>query len=535
MSRCIIDCMFYCSASSWSPSDSGSPRYGRGGSQEDLRFSPHDTQRRVPPTNHLEYHEREFDRDGFSEHGGRCEDRGSGKPYPFHLNPLSLRGDERRASRRHPLEHDPGRSSPSGGRHEDFVMRRAVVSDGYLKRNDTWRDPRLHRNGGEALRLLQPVNSVQIMDEHSYCQRKTLWRSELDPLTKSSEKIVPTPQQVNGSCFLSIAPKGPQSRRPLSTELSLIQKPAVDCKQTSEIQPKSASSPVSPDIKGWAGMPEVKEMETPPHSTPVKSEGCLPVESLTFGQYLSREGLPKETRPFSLLPEENRVCDFTLDLDTESESEDELHLLEESSLVVSLPNSRLAVPKEGVASLSSKHAPELRVKLEKGSEDSLPSTSGTLKLMLKQFPSNQIRLRNGRVLPPSTLAIYASRKGPRGDQDSSPSPSPEEEGGNESLLVSSDFEDVMEYREEEEKEEDPPESDDSSFEAPISAPSADGRSGNPGTGKRSLRRGKRKRRKTKFLVSCGAFVASIPGYVIPLKMGCYCSITLCYYWDMSVK
>ena len=110
---------------------------------------------------------------------------------------------------------------------------------------------------------------------------------------------------------------------------------------------------------------------------------------------------------------------FELDLDTEPESSDEESEedVDDGCLVVSYQLND--VPDGGVQQSSKWFITPTgnnKIKISKISTTDVsvkeelceqPNTATQIK-----FPSNRIQLRNGRVLPPSTLAFYASRKGP---------------------------------------------------------------------------------------------------------------------------
>ena len=127
-----------------------------------------------------------------------------------------------------------------------------------------------------------------------------------------------------------------------------------------------------------------------------------------------------ESRPHS-----PAVCieGFELDLDTEPEnSDDDLEdEVEDGRLVVSYPSSQLDVPDGGAQ--GQKHSKwsviptgSIRIKLSKVPTGEVCSTNFVKEepeqSTKAKLPTNRIQLRNGRLLPPSSLAFYASHKGP---------------------------------------------------------------------------------------------------------------------------
>jgi len=127
-------------------------------------------------------------------------------------------------------------------------------------------------------------------------------------------------------------------------------------------------------------------------------------------------------------PHSSRICieGFELDLDTEPESCDDDMEDEDERLVVSYPSSQLDVPDGGGGVQGQKHSKwsvtktavhgSIRLKLSKVPTGDVSLTfvkeEPEMKSPKMKFPTNRIQLRNGRLLPPSSLAIYACQKGP---------------------------------------------------------------------------------------------------------------------------
>ncbi len=424
-----------------------------------------------------------------------------------------MRMEERRAPMRHPLERERGRASPDWvcGRNELPLVRRATGSDEFPDRTEARRDPRLYRKGEEDHSLQAPVavNPVQIMDEHAYCQRKTLWSSELEPQKSLPEKKTPVSRsELRASCFLSFASRGRQRKPLVAGGNRASQQSAMESqKPTSEVPPKRPASLVPAHTKvSVPAHPEVKkETESPAHSTPEKAESLEAVDTPPPSR-----GGRHATRVPSLSFDDNLnvyLDNFTLDLDTDSDSSEDESFGEDSCLVVSLPSS--LVLRDSLAGLGSSHNPgqgaqsDNHDRMAEDPMSPLGSACGSLKLRLKQYPSNRIRLRNGRVLPPSTLAIYASRKGQQGEaEEGSPSSTTADENDSRELeqLEGSDMESLGDGGDGD-WENGHLESDESSFEIPDSASTTPDKTDNPGNWTQPTRRGKRRRRKTNFFVS----------------------------------
>ena len=151
------------------------------------------------------------------------------------------------------------------------------------------------------------------------------------------------------------------------------------------------------------------------------------VSHCQVGQVLDRDVLQVENDSTPSKGEDNtsagshqhstEVCieGFELDLDTEPESSDEESEedLDDGCLVVSyqlndVPDGGVQQPSKWFITPTGTN----KIKISKISADVKEELCEQANKPTQiKFPSNRIQLRNGRVLPPSTLAFYASRKG----------------------------------------------------------------------------------------------------------------------------
>lgn len=331
--------------------------------------------------------------------------------------------------RENPFPHGP-RSifRHSEGRLDRNAMRRS----GSLESIEI-KDPRVNRKVN-TLPSSSPVSgSNQILREHSYC-RRPVDGSVLEPI---SDKNVPCLQQHATSCFLTHIPKSvPQQKLPPPTtgptaknETSLVtanNKDAVAGKETNlptagEKRAIEDKSPVKDNSKQYINKGSI-ELQGDLKGVENKDEK----ESQVVQGRVKRvsDGEIFESYSESLLHPEVSLEGFVLDLDTEPDtSEEEAAASPDSAAAIASAQWGQGDHWSGISTGSG----ELHIsKLLQGAD---VKDEGSLKISLRQFPSNQIRLRNGRVLPSSTLAIYATRKGappmsPSSSRDSTPETDP---------------------------------------------------------------------------------------------------------------
>ena len=466
----------------------------------------------------------------------------SGNEETSYYMPPGSRNEERRYPLRYKLQQN---------QLTDNSMRKAY---GYQRKDgfglESIRDPRLHRKAG-----IQPAPQLAlIFKEHSYCKRNALACSELEPVP---EKSTPNLQQPSESCFLTtMAPVQAQRRKVAAITRKDEVAPPVgkgSGKSLAKLnETKVVPSSNAPSIPNETTAKVIQGPSKPSENKIVQSKSISNTRSVQNGIVPKEESVPEDdksklgdkivrtdedkvnrikTAPvfpnrvrslpltpssditFRHLSQRISLDGFELDLDTEPEtSEDEAMKVEGGSLVVSLSSSHLEMPEGQQPNLWSVTATgSSKIRLSKLSSDAVAAAS--LKLSLKQFASNRIKLRNGRLLPSSTLAIYASRKSRQHSE------------------LSDDGRDM--------KDEEPRYSDDSSGEVSPeeldmqsagnpSVPDNPGIPGNPGRGgKRVSLRRKRGRRGLRFIVSscnsyfqCGMFyISCVPLLTYSIMVG----------------
>ena len=457
-------------ASSWSPTidcpDAGSPRHQRmppppedTPTKRGSLHSPKDYRERVQYQDHDHYSRdvksspREFP-EGERVHGFA----GMPQKRDFPQGPSLPRPDERRGTTRHQLGMERG-----GGksRYEGYPSHRSSSLDSPVSERAEYamRDPRLHRSKGGGSSMAYRVS--QILFEHSYCKR--IAGSELEPISGKTE---PDLQQHAASCYLSILPTSGSRSMQRPTPSSSTPKSACT---TSTVTPSSAPQPVAVTLTSIlkpvpstttvhkpapAPTAPVQDESTPPPSKKVEnvpkeersqtdsgSVKCDEIVPSSSGLHRRHEDMSPVFDPVNVRPNQLRMVKlsekkevenvdtpqsprpslvgFELDLDTEPDSsEDESTMHVDGPLIVSFPHFDR---QWSVTTLES----GMRIKFSRMNQPCEAEEDGgqarAVKMKLKQFPGNRIQLRNGRVLPPSTLAIYASRKGP-GQKDSLTTP-----------------------------------------------------------------------------------------------------------------
>ena len=303
-------------------------------------------------------------------------------------------------------------------------------------RTDSMRDPRLQRNKN----ITQPAKSpsaAQVLREHSYF----LERVSYEPQPNLQQK-------PSGSCYLSrITKPGSQKTKPAAQKVVATpsEKPQAGSvplsRNQSELQSKSESVSAAhdkdstPAQESSSALEETikKEPESPQMTMPPEQlEDIAKKDDLKGSQTIGSDSNHLEASDFRVQQLSSRStveslheadeCDppspkfsmegFDLDLDTEPDSSgEEEGGLGNGSFMIHVPNSVL--PTHWAIT----PADESRPRLPRMGHDE--ASSEPLKLSLKKYQANRFQLRNGRVLPPRTLAFYASQKSPL-TQNSSP-------------------------------------------------------------------------------------------------------------------